>query len=97
MVRHQVCFRFHPDATAEQVAALEQGLRRLPAVIDAIADYRVGADLGANPSSWDFAVSADFADVDGYLAYRDHPDHQALIHDLVDPITAERVSVQFAL
>ena len=38
---------------------------------------------------------AEFASADAYVGYRDHPDHRALIRDLVEPITAERASVQF--
>jgi hypothetical protein len=71
-------------------------LRALPAIIPEIVDYRVGPDLGINPTSWDFAVSADFASEADFLTYRDHADHQAVITDLVLPITAERVAVQFA-
>jgi len=94
-IRHVVVFRFHPDTTPNQVEALATGLRELPAIIDEIVDYRLGVDIGLNEASWDFAVSADFADADGYLTYRDHPEHQARIASLVNPITAERVSVQF--
>lgn len=94
-LRHVVCFRFHPGTTAAQVEALASGLEELPGLIPEIVDYRVGADLEINEASWDFAVSADFADAAGYLAYRDHPEHQARIRAFVDPITDQRVSVQF--
>ena len=39
-------------------------------------------------------VVADFDDVDGYLVYRDHPDHQAVIQELIRPILAARAAVQ---
>jgi hypothetical protein len=42
-------------------------------------------------------VVGDFATVDDYLTYRDHPDHRALIRDLVRPIVGERASIQFEL
>lgn len=96
-VRHVVCFRFQPDTTTEQVVALAKGLEELPGLIPEIAAYHVGPDLAINDASWDFAVSADFADTAGYLTYRDHPEHQARIQALVNPITAERTSVQFRL
>ncbi|WP_421121833.1 Dabb family protein [Aquihabitans daechungensis] len=48
-----------------------------------------------NDASWDFAVCADFASTADFLTYRDHPEHQARIRSLVEPITAERVAVQF--
>ena len=32
---------------------------------------------------------------DGYLAYRDHPDHQKLVKELLGPFVAKRAAVQF--
>ena len=96
-IRHVVVFKFDEDTTEEQVMALSEGLARLPGVIDELVDYRFGHDIGENDNSWDFAVVADCADLEGYRAYRDHPEHQALIRDLVQPIVVERRSVQFAM
>ena len=72
-MRHVVCFRFTPDTPAEQVEAMATGLRELPGIIPEIAEYRVGPNLGINEGTWDFAVVADFASLDDYLVYRDHP------------------------
>ena len=96
-IRHCVVFKFADDTTEEQILALSEGLARLPGVIESLVDYRFGHDIGENETSWDFAVVADCTDLEGYRAYRDHPEHQALIRDLVTPIVAERRSVQFAL
>jgi hypothetical protein len=95
-LRHVVVFRLQPDTPAEPVEHLVRSLRELAATLPEIVDYRVGTDLGVNDASWDLAVTADFADEAGYLAYRDHPEHQAIIRDQVTPIVAERASVQFA-
>ncbi|MCB1038932.1 MAG: Dabb family protein [Acidimicrobiales bacterium] len=94
-VRHVVCFRFHPGTEPTAIEALGSALRSLGDRLPQVRTYDVGPDVGVNPPSWDFAVSATFDDADGYLAYRDDPDHQAIIRDLVDPITDQRVSVQF--
>ena len=98
-IRHAVLFRFTDDAGDEQITALEAGLSGMPEATGAVAPehYRHGRALGLNPATWDYAVVADFASVADYETYRDHPDHRALIRDLVEPITAERASVQFEL
>ena len=96
-IRHAVLFKFKDDATAEQIAAMAAGLSRLPGLIPELTAYHFGVDAGINDTSWDFAVTADCGSVDDYLTYRDHPDHQALIRDVIMPIVAERVSVQFTL
>ncbi|MCU1353413.1 MAG: Stress responsive Barrel Domain protein [Acidimicrobiales bacterium] len=93
-IRHIVMFRFREGTEPEQVDALCDGLARLPGVIDEIDDYRFGPDAGINDTSWDFAIVADCASVDDYLTYRDHPEHRALIRNLVEPMVAERASVQ---
>jgi hypothetical protein len=97
--RHVVMFRFADDATDEQRRALARGLTGMPAATGAISerDYKHGFDLGVNATSWDYVVVADFASVDDFLTYRDHPDHQALIRDLVTPIVDDRASVQYEI
>jgi hypothetical protein len=98
-IRHVVMFRFADDAGDEQRRALAQGLDGMPAATGAVRpdDYRHGFDAGINAASWDYVVVADFASADDYRTYRDHPDHRALIRDLVEPIVVERASVQYEL
>jgi hypothetical protein len=48
-----------------------------------------------NEGTFDFAVFAGFDDMDGYLAYRDNPEHLAIIRDHIRPITESRAAVQF--
>ena len=96
-LRHVVMFRFADGTTDEQVRALAAGLDGMPAAVGTMADYRHGRDAGINEDTYDYVVVGDFASVDDYLVYRDHPDHQALIRDLVRPILAERATVQYEL
>jgi hypothetical protein len=97
MFRHVVLLRWKADATPEQRAAVERGLVALPGRIPQIRSYRIGTDAGVNEGNYDVVVVADFEDVDGYLAYRDHADHQAVIRDHIAPILAERAAVQHQL
>jgi hypothetical protein len=96
MIRHVVLFRFTPDTTPADVEAIADALRELPAAIPEIAAYSFGTDVGVNAGNADFAVVADFADIDAYLVYRDHPRHQAVIAERIAPHLAERTAVQFA-
>ncbi len=95
MIRHVVLFRWAAEATAEQKQRVAAELGRLPALVPSLRDYRLGADLGLNPGNWDFAVAADFDDADGYLAYRDHPEHRAVVAEFIQPIVTERAAVQY--
>ena len=95
MIRHIAMFRWAPEATQEQKHRVAAELARLPALVPSLRAYRFGADLGLNPGNFDFAVAADFDDADGYLAYRDHREHQAIIAAFIRPITGERAAVQY--
>ena len=95
MLRHVVMVRLSDDMTDDEKEALRAGLGRLPEVIPEVRAYRFGDDVGLNEGNFDFAVTADFDDAEGYLAYREHPDHRKLVAALLGPFVAERAAVQF--
>ncbi len=97
MFRHTVMFRWSTASTPEQRSALTAALAQLPAGIPTIRRYHVGPDAGINDGNFDFAVVADFDDVDGYLVYRDHPEHQRVIVELIAPFVETRAAVQYDL
>ena len=97
MFRHVVLFTFTPQTTLEQQEELARQLRTLPGAIGEIKDYHVGLDAGLNPGNHQFAVVADFDNVEDYLVYRDHPVHREIIETYVQPIIADRSAVQYEL
>jgi len=88
-------FRWKAEATAEQKQRVVDELSRLPAILPSLRAYRLGPDLGLNEGNYEFAAVADFDDVAGYLAYRDDPEHQAIIAEFIRPIAGERAAVQY--
>ena len=86
--------RWVDDAEPAAVEAVLDGLRGLPAAISEICSYVVGTDVGLADGNYDVAVVADFDSSDGYLVYRDHPVHRALIEERIAPILAGRAAVQ---
>jgi hypothetical protein len=95
MIRHVVVFRWTDEATRDQKERVATELSRLPAIVPTVRAYRIGHDLGLNEGNFDFAVAADFDDADGYLAYRDNPEHQAIIAEFIRPIIAQRAAIQY--
>ncbi len=95
MFRHVVTFRWNSSATPATLQALSEALATLPGAIPTIRDYRFGPDAGINEGNLDFAVVADFDDIDGYLLYRDHPAHTRIIAELIAPFIETRAAVQF--
>lgn len=95
MFRHVVMVRLADGMTDDQKEALRGGLARMPEVIPGIRAYRFGEDAGLNQDNFDFVVTADFDDSDSYVTYRDHPEHQKLVKDLLAPFVVARAAVQF--
>lgn len=93
-IRHAVLFRWKPDVTAEHVDAAERALHELPNKVPSIRSYLFGRNAGINPGTYDYAVIAEFDDRDGYLEYRDHPDHQEFIARFTADFVSERAAIQ---
>ncbi|MBF6328462.1 Dabb family protein [Nocardia transvalensis] len=58
---------------------------------------RSGPRRHAPPPNYDFAIVQDFANQQSYLAYRDHPAHQAIAEECFLPILAQAATIQFQL
>ena len=97
MFRHVVLFTWKDDATQAQKQALDDELPKMPPAITVIRAYTFGPDAGINPANYHYAVVADFDDAAGYVTYRDHPVHRALVENYVSPIVASRAAVQFEI
>jgi hypothetical protein len=95
MFRHTVLLAWKQEATAEQKAEAAAQLAALPALVPAIRAFASGADARVSENTYDFAVTADFDDAAGYLAYRDDPRHVAMVARYIAPIRARGVAVQF--
>jgi hypothetical protein len=95
MIRHMVMFRWTEDATEEQKQRVAAELARLPSLVTSLRAFAFGTDVGVNQGNFEFGVAADFDDVDGYLAYRDHPEHRKMVEEFIRPIAAQRAAVRY--
>ena len=91
-------FRWTPEATREQKERVKDELKRLPALIPQVRSYDIGEDLGlAGEINFDFAVVADFDDVDSYAGYRDDATHKDIISRFSGPHARTRAAVQYEI
>jgi len=95
MIRHTVVFQWNADATEEQKQQIATEVAKLPSMVASIRAFASGQDAGLNQGNFDFAVSADFDDEAGYLAYRDDPGHRDIVRRYILPLAAQRAAVQF--
>ena len=88
MIQHIVLLKLKPDATAEQKAALLDGLIALKDKISGIESVSGGDDNSPEGKqhgfNWGFVMT--FADADARDAYLPHPDHKVLGQQLLRPI-----------
>lgn len=95
MIRHIVLLRWTEPLGPAETEAFEADLAALPGAIAALSTYEFGADLAIADGNFDYAITATFADADDFVAYRDHPAHQALIATHIAPRVAQRSAAQF--
>lgn len=95
MFRHVVTFSWNETSSPAHITELKAALSGLPAAIPEIRRYHFGSDAAINEGNSDFAVVAEFDDRDGYLVYRDDPEHGRVIAGLIAPYLASRTAVQF--
>lgn len=94
MIRHVAVFRFTPDFTEAQRRHWMSLLRALPAQIPQLLSMSVGADLVGGPASYELAIVADFADLEGLKAYNAHPAHAEILR-ISGPVKTALATVDF--
>lgn len=94
MVTHIVIFTWIAETTTEQVAGLGCALDRLAAALPDVA-IRHGPDLRFREGNGDYALIVSVADRAGWDAYQAHPEHKTFLQDVVTPMLADRLTIQF--
>jgi hypothetical protein len=95
MFRHVVMLEWNDDVDAAHVEATAAALDALVATIPEVGDYRHGPDLGLTDGNYDYVIVGEYASVDDYVTYRDHPDHQQVIADYIKDRVSARAAVQY--
>lgn len=91
---HIAAFRWTEQTTATDVEQVAAALTALAPALSGVQSYRCGPDVSRTPDSYDFAVVGVFDGREDFLAYRDHPEHQRILTELIAPHLAHRIVVQ---
>ena len=89
---HVVTFKWREDDFAD--GGIADALRDLVARFDGVRSYLCGSDIGLTPNAYDFAVVGTFDDQESFIAYRDHPEHQRIVAEMIGPNLQSRTVVQ---
>ena len=95
IIRHIALFRWNEEATLDP-AQLTEELAAIAATTAAIK-FDAGEALGLGHPTFDFAVVADFASAEDYLAYREDPIHSSYVKDVLRPAAAQISAIQLAV
>ena len=92
MFTHIVTFKWR-DSRIDG-SAVAAALNELASRLDGVHRYLCGPDAGFTPNAYDFAVVGSFVDRESFVGYRDHPDHQRILSEMILPNVESRTVVQ---
>ena len=95
MFRHVVMFSWTDEVDEAHIAAVSAALDTLPSKIDVLRGYRHGPDVGVSDGNFDYVLVADVESAEDFATYRDHPDHVAVIQQVLAGKVAQRAAVQY--
>lgn len=95
MLHHVSLLNFSDSLSSDAIEALAANIRDLQHQIPEIAAYTVGTSAQVDADAADIAIYAQFASIDDYRAYKDHPEHQSLIIEQIRPHLESRTATQF--
>lgn len=97
MIRHVALFTWDDEMTEAMELEFAAELTALVPKLDGLRSYHAGPDAGIVEGNYDFAVVADFEDIEAYLAYRANSEHRDIISRFSGPHASSRASVQYEI
>ena len=89
---HVVTFKWRERDVAD--AGISDALNNLVLRLDGVQSYLCGPDAGLTPSAYDFAVVGTFDNRECFTIYRDDPEHQRILNEMILPQLESRTVVQ---
>lgn len=95
MVEHIVLFKWKDTATPKQIEAVMEGLNGLKDKIPGIVDLSCGKNFTDRGQGFEYGLVVRFRDRDALEAYQPHPEHQKIVQNLIQPILAGILAVDY--
>jgi len=95
MIEHIVLFRWREEASQEAVDSALAELRKLKGKIPGIVDLSCGANFSDRANGHTHGLVVRFADRSALRAYGPHPEHQRVVQNLINPIRAEILALDY--
>ncbi|MCR5809193.1 MAG: Dabb family protein [Clostridiales bacterium] len=98
MFKHIVFWRFKDEACGhtkdENMQIVKDGLMGLIGKVPTLITAEVGIDVLHTPASSDMCLVCTFPDKEGFITYRDHPEHQKVLA-YIGKVMEERKVIDF--
>lgn len=98
MIKHIVFFNFRETAEG---AGREENIRKAKAMLEALLgrvpsllSLSAGPNAVEGETAWDFALVAEFEDVEGLKQYVVHPEHRK-VSEFMSKVRTQRASVDY--
>ncbi len=95
MFKHIVFWKFKEEAEShtrqENMDIVREGLLSLYGKVPSLLSAEVGQDVLHTPASSDMCLICTFPDKEGFIEYRDHPEHQKVLAYLGKVIDERKV------
>jgi hypothetical protein len=95
MVEHIVLIRWTEQASQEAINTVMTQLRGLKGKIDAIVDLSCGTNFSERAKGYTHGLVVRFVDRDALNTYISHPEHQRVVQNLINPIRADVLALDY--
>ena len=95
MIEHIVLFRWTDEASQEAKDKVIAELRSLKSKIPGIIDLSCGANFSDRAKGYTHGLVVRFADRAALQAYGPHPEHQRIVQNLIKPIAADILALDY--
>jgi hypothetical protein len=95
MIEHIVLFRWTDNASAEAKENVLTELRKLKGKIPGIVDLSCGTNFCDRSKGYTHGLVVRFTDRAALDAYGPHPEHQRVVQNLIKPLAADILALDY--
>jgi hypothetical protein len=95
LVEHIVLFKWKAEATPEQIHAVLDGLSGLKELLPEILDLTIGENFTERSQGFTHGLVVRFADKSGLESYGPSDAHQYVVKNLIAPIRADTIALDY--
>ena len=95
MIVHIVLFKWKEETAPEAIAEVMENLRGLKDKIPEILEISCGENFSERAKGFQHGLLVKFSDRPALDAYQPHPAHQEVVQNLIKPIAAEILALDY--